>query len=64
MQPAPNFLPNEHTFDTPNALFLHTGALIENNDYLNEEEKRDVLHAGTKEKPEAKNNEFIIFDEA
>ena len=32
MQPAPNFLPNEHTFETPNALFLHTGALIENNE--------------------------------
>jgi len=38
--------------------------LIENNDYLNEDEKKDVLYASKKEKPEAKNNEFIIFDEA
>lgn len=50
MQPGPHFIPNELTYDTPNACFLNTGKL-QNNTELEGNET-----------PDLKLNDYVVYD--
>ena len=51
-QPGPEFLPNEQTYDKPNALFLNTGKMAENTELEGQPT------------PDLKLNDYVVYDEA
>jgi len=51
-QPGPEFLPNELTYDKPNALFLNTGKMGANTELEGHPT------------PDLKLNDFVVYDEA
>lgn len=55
-QPAPDFLPNQSTYDQPNALFLNTGKMSANTDL-------EQMPVNTN-LPDLKFNEYVVFDDS
>ena len=55
-QAGPDFLPNQLTYDKPNALFLNTGKLSSSTDL-------EELPAGMSP-PDLKFNEYVVYDDS
>jgi hypothetical protein len=55
-QPAPDFAPNQLTYDKPNAIFLNTGKMSHNTDL-------EALPSGMNP-PDLKFNEYVVYDES
>ena len=53
-QPGPDFMPNEMTYDKPNACFLNTGKMAPNPDL-------EEMPAG-ENPPDLKFNDFVVYD--
>lgn len=56
MQPAPEFAPNQLTYDKPGALFLNAGKITSNSDL-------DQMPTGLMA-PDLKFNEYVVYDES
>lgn len=58
-------MPSQSTFDTPEALFLHTGKLQKNAD-LDEASAQNMIggSANLDGLPDLKYNQYVVYDEA